>query len=230
MRLVVITPVGPGHEEYAKECRQSVKLEIERVRNETFVSIDHVVVDDTEGLLGRSRARNVGMENPADWYFFVDADDYVATGAFDRCDFSSPATFGAVAKSKREYAFNVFPCGWREIALYGSYGTLSMGFFLNAKLGMKFNEDLNAGEDYEFYMRLPNFTKVHDPLVEIGYRHNSAGGPKGYKRIDWIETCDAQIVKAVEANRAKYDLDGAAVLAKKVNSRKHAGQIQDSVC
>lgn len=230
MRLVVITPVGPGHEEYAKECIQSVKLEIERVRNETFVSIKHVIIDDTEGKLGRSKARNIGMESPSDWYFFVDADDRVAVGAFGRCDFAAPATFGAIQKIGGEYAFNVHPCGWREVALFGCYGTLSMGLFLNGKLGIKFNEELDAGEDYEFYMRLPSFSKVHDPLVEIGYNRNSAVGPRGYKRIDWIETCNAQIVKAVESNRAKYDLDGAAVLAKKVSPRKHTRPIQDAVC
>ena len=155
------------------------------------------------------------MAAPADWYFFVDADDRVSVGAFGRNDFAAPATFGAISKIGHGYAFNVHPCGWREVALFGCYGTLSMGFFLNASLGLRFNEDLDAGEDYEFYMRLPSFTKVAEPLVEIGYNRHSAGGPRGYKRINWIDTCNNEIAKAVKKDPAKYDLDGCSVLEKR---------------
>ena len=213
MRLVVITPVGPGHEEYARDCIDSVRIEKDRAPKEIWQSVEHKIIDDTEGKLGRSKARNIGMETPADWYFFLDADDRMAKGCLELCDYKSPATFGAIAKIGGEFCYNVFPCGWREVALFGAYGTLSMGFFYRGPL--RFNEALNAGEDYEFYMRLPSFTKVADPLCEIGYRRNSATGPRGYKRINWIDVCNEQIRTAVTKDTAKYDLDGAAVLAKR---------------
>src|ERR1041385_7053558 len=167
MRIVVITPVGPGHQEYVKECAASVRREIERCK--TF-SASHLIIDDTEGKLGRSKARNIGLETPADWYFLIDADDTMEPGALDLCDFESPATFGAInlkGQMKAGY-LNIYPCGWREIRRFGAVGTLSMGFFLRGDIGLKFNEGLDAGEDFEFYLRLPHFTKVESPLVEIG--------------------------------------------------------------
>lgn len=221
--LKIITPVGPGHEIYAKECAQSVKNEIERaIRVKQFSSIKHQIVDDTEGKLGRSAARNIAMCD-SDWYFFIDADDVMMTGALDRNDFDAPATFGALRKLNGEYSFNVYPCGWNDVAQYGCYGTLSMGFF--CRPGPRFNEDMDGAEDFEFYMRLPSFTKVAEPLVAIGYNRPSATGPRGYHRFDWIKACDAQVVAAVEKDPKKYDLDSGTLLAKKVDPRKHTRKL-----
>jgi hypothetical protein len=225
MRIVVITPVGPGHEEYARDCRESVRIEEDRAR----IKVKHLLIDDTGGKLGRSKARNIGMEEPADWYFFLDADDRMAKGALEAIDKRSPATFGLVAKINKEYAFNVMPCGWREVALYGCAGTLSMGFFLRADHKMPFNEDMDAGEDFEFYMRLPSFVKVDKPLALIGYNRPSATGPRGYERLDWTEVCNQQIVKAVKANPGKYDLGCHAVLAKKRSTRKNPQPVQETL-
>lgn len=217
MKLVVITPVGPWHEEYAKAAAASVEAAMRHSMGR-FTEVRHVIVDDTRGQMGRARARNCAMAEDADWYFFLDADDTMFPLALEYNDFDVPATFGAVWHDgmigKRKQ--NVYPCGWREIALCGARGTLSMGFFVDAALArnMRFREDIDVGEDYDFYMRLPRFTKVQPALVAIGYRLPSAGGPRGYVEVDWIGTCDAIIEAAVEREPDKYDLRGDAVLAK----------------
>jgi hypothetical protein len=95
-----------------------------------------------------------------------------------------------------------------------------MGFFCRADIAreLRFNEELNAGEDFEFYMRLHSFTKRDYPLAKIGYDLPSATGPRGYSSLDWVKICNGFIAAAVERNPAKYDLGGDAVLAKAVDS------------
>src|SRR6185369_8553529 len=189
MRLAVITPVGPGHEEIVRGAIASV----EAAAPGPF-SVRHVLIDDLYGNLGRSKARNRGMV-AADWYFFLDADDRMRPDALTLNDFDYEATFGAISLDGKITKENVQPCGWQEIARHGAFGTLSMGFFCHADVAqeLRFNEDLDAGEDFDFYMRLPNFTKIEKPLVDIGYSLPSAGGPRGYEKIDWVGVCNKVI-------------------------------------
>lgn len=60
---------------------------------------------------------------------------------------------------------------------------------------LRFNESLDVGEDFDFYMRLESFVKVPHVLVAIGYDQPSAGGPRGGDNRDWMETCK-QIVRS----------------------------------
>lgn len=221
MKLAVITPVGPGHGDYVEAARHSVAAAVQRGLGQ-FTSVVHRVVDDQRGEMGRSRARNFGMETEADadWFFFLDADDAMTPEALALNNFSVAATFGLVywqgCLEGRARRMNILPCGWRELALYGARGTLAMGFFVNAPLArsLQFSETMNIAEDYEFYVRLPTFTKVADPLAIIGYHLPSAGGPRGYGEVDWVGSCDKVIREAVVKEPNKYDLRGDAVLAK----------------
>lgn len=213
MRLAIITPVGPGHEQAVKRAQASVS----KARIGGFDCTAHVIIDDTEGSLGRSRARNQGMDRVrADWFFFLDADDQLHPDALTRNDFEASATFGAISLDGVRVRNNIWPCAWRDIALKGASGTLSMGFFCRADVARKlrFNEELDAGEDFEFYLRLPDFTKRKGPLVHIGRSIPSAHGPRGYERLDWTLVCNREIVKAVKMEPEKYDLGRYAVLAK----------------
>lgn len=217
MKLAVITPVGPGHDEISKRAIQSVA----KAKPGQFSSVRHVIVDDYKGRLGRSHARNLGMTVDADWYFFLDADDKMREDALMLNDFAVSATFGAVSLDGKITKENVFPCGWNEIAKHGSLGTLSMGFFCRADVArrLRFNESMDAGEDFDFYMRLPDFTKVASPLVDIGYSLPSAGGPRGYEKIDWTEIC----------NRVINDFGRDAVLAKAERSKTKPGSIREAL-
>ena len=61
LRVAVIIPVGPGHEALYTECRASVERAWRRGRG-PFVTMSLIAVDDTGGQLGRSQARNIGIE------------------------------------------------------------------------------------------------------------------------------------------------------------------------
>ncbi len=188
MRLAVITPVGPGHESILPLAALSV-LHLEY---HSFTEITHVVVNDTKGELGRSKARNLGMSTPADWYFFLDADDVMMPYATKFVKPQSVAVFGAIQVNGRVPPINKWPCCERK-ALYehGGEGTLCMGFFVKAEIAqeVRFDETLDKGEDFDFYMRLPSFYKVKPPLISVNSRIPSAGGPRGYKELDWHKTC-----------------------------------------
>lgn len=192
MRLVVVTPVGPGHENVVQYAKQTVR----QLELGPFDTISHKIIDDTEGKLGRSAARNLGMV-PADWYFFLDADDMVYSKATLNFNPMYSATFGAVKYNRKVSKANVWPCGWEEIKVHKARGTLSMGFFVRADVAneLKFNEDMDAGEDFDFYMRLPDFTKVALPLVSIGSHIPSAHGPRGYETLNWTKVCNEIIDK-----------------------------------
>lgn len=202
MKCVVVIPVGPGHEQLAERAASSARLSF--ADRGPFRSLEVVLVPDPEGLLGRSAARNLGMErNPADWHFLLDADDRMAPYAFTRIDLEYSATFGLVWLDGRMARNNVYPVTRETLFQKGALGTLSMGCFVRGDLGLRFDETLDAGEDFDFYMRLPDFTKVPWPLVDVGYSEPSAGGPRGYTEILWIEICNDVIRRYSKAHAAQ---------------------------
>ncbi|MCH7761743.1 glycosyltransferase family 2 protein [candidate division TA06 bacterium] len=186
MKLVVITPVGPGHESILPLAALSV-LHLEY---HEFTEIQHVIVNDTKGELGRSRARNLGMIN-ADWYFFLDADDVMMPYATRFVKGQPVAVFGAVQINGRVPPINKWPCGRDDLFKHGGEGTICMGFFVKAEIAqeLRFDETLDRGEDFDFYMRLPSFYKVKLPLVSVNSKIPSAVGPHGYEELDWHKTC-----------------------------------------
>lgn len=195
MKLSVITPVGPGHAGLARRCNASVKHAIEHSMG-VFDRVEHVFIEDHQGQLGRSAARNKGiLQVNSDWLFFLDADDEMEQDALTLCDVSHAATFGAVKLTVFGTRDNVYPCDLDYIKHFGAFGTLSMGFFCNTGVASKllFNESLDKGEDFDFYLRLPNWIKIQEPLVTIGDDQPSAGGPRGYRSIDWLAICQERI-------------------------------------
>jgi glycosyltransferase involved in cell wall biosynthesis len=195
VRVAVIIPVGPGHGVLSDRAVASVYAAWVQTRG-PFAHMNVTRIQDQEGKLGRSRARNQGMDAAAghyDWHFLLDADDMMMPDAFSLVDLTAPATFGAVCLNGQKYRWDVQPCT-REILLrMGAHGTLSMGCFLKGDLGLRFDEDLDVAEDFDFYMRLPGWTKRKEPLVSIGYNDPSAGGPRGYEEIDWVKACNRVI-------------------------------------
>lgn len=225
MKLAVITPVGPGHYGIVDAAIESVRLA--RLQNTRWGVVQHIIVNDCEGTLGRGRARNDGMQPGFDWYFFLDADDTMRSDALNLAMPDTQAVFGSLSLNGFKRAKNVHPCGWRELALHGARGTLSMGFFCRADVArrLQFDEALDAGEDFDFYLRLDNFTKLDRPLANIGYDLPSAIGPRGYVDIDWIGICNAMIVEAVGREPAKYDLRDNAVLEQAGSARCQSGDV-----
>lgn len=190
MNCVVVIPVGPGHGRLSIRAFASVQ-DAWAQNPGPFRELQTVLVDDMDGTLGRSRARNQGLDdNPADWHFLLDADDEMMPRAFGLASMTHPATFGAICLNGKVTLANRAKVTRETLLSYGARGTLSMGCFLYGNLGLRFDESLDIGEDFDFYLRLPGFLKVREPLVSIGYDQPSAGGPRGLASEGWVEACD----------------------------------------
>lgn len=202
MKCTVIIPVGPGHEGLSVKANQSVFNAWARGQG-PFDYLHVCLVPDHQGLLGRSKARNRALnELDSDWFFLMDADDEMMPDAFSLVDFNHTATFGEIYLSDRNYRNNVWPVTRETLFEKGAKGTLSMGFFLRGDCEVRFDETMDRGEDFDFYMRLPDFVKIQKPLVSIGYDKPSARGPRGYKKIEWQEICDAVIDRYRDSHTA----------------------------
>lgn len=197
MKVTVIVPVGPGHEALSKRAALSVSKAWASGAG-PFTSCGVALVPDLAGTLGRSEARNRGLDsNPADWHFLLDADDTMDLWAFERVVLGSPATFGAIYLNGHRYRHDTYPVTRDTLLVRGARGTLSMGCFVRGDLGLRFNPSLDLGEDFDFYMRLPGFVKLLEPLVHIDYRGLSAAGSRGRASsrgaAGWLAAANAAI-------------------------------------
>lgn len=194
LSCAVVIPVGPGHEAFSRDAAASVVRAWEHDPG-PFSSLQLAVVLDTDGRLGRSRARNQGLDShPADWHFLLDADDEMMPRAFLLVDLEAPATFGAVLLDGQVSPDNVWPLCKSDLRDRGALGTLSMGCWVRGDLGLRFREGFPVGQDFDFYCRLPSFVKRREPLVNIGYRKPRAGhGEKDREAVGWLYVCNAII-------------------------------------
>jgi hypothetical protein len=114
---------------------------------------------------------------------------------FGLVDVEEPATFGAVCLNGTIYRRNRWPVSRDTLFEHGADGTLSMGLFVRGDVARvtPFDESMDLAEDFDFYLRLPSFVKIQQPLVSIGYDRPSAGGPRGVppraQRPDWNAAC-----------------------------------------
>jgi hypothetical protein len=193
LSISVVIPIGPGHYELAAKALRSAQYAW-AMSHGPFGEINYATMLDLDGKRGRSNNRNRGMDCfPADWYFFLDAGDEMMPNAFDLVDLDAPATFGAVCIEGEIAKGNKHPVTRDILFEHGMRGTLNMGCFVNARLGLRFDEALRVGEDFDFYLRLPGFTKLAEPLVSIGRYLPSEGGPSCAGGKEWREACEAVI-------------------------------------
>jgi hypothetical protein len=169
LTCAVITPVGPGHADLLADCKASVERAWRSSRG-PFTRMEHVAVDDSRGELGRSRARNDGIRHAialeADWLFFLDADDLMAPDAFEEARAyvdDHDALWGLIvseAPGAGEPHLRIPQIvamdSLDELLLFDPFLTLQMGHFVRAAVAREigFNEALDAGEDFDYYLRL----------------------------------------------------------------------------
>lgn len=174
-----------------------------------FGVINVRVVDDTAGEKGRSAARNQAVDSSeAEWLFFLDADDVIHPEAFENVgrflgDFD--AIWGNI------YELNAGVVAWRwqvpriatyeQLVSFDPYLTLQMGHFVQRDRCLKFDEEMNTGEDWDYYLRMWRekcCIKIDKPLF-INQRGVHSQGPRAANGREWGEVVRPMVQKAREA-------------------------------
>lgn len=202
MKCVVITPLGPGHQQLVTECRLTVARAIQ-THTGAFSQIEHRIAEDSRGELGRSKARNLAVQQAlkagADWIFFLDADDGLL-----------PKAFAAVAPYLKNHdaiwgQIWEQPAGQKtvkprlpqvlrmdslpDLLLWDPYMTVQIGHFVRASVAAQnpFREDLDAGEDFEYYIRIwrkHRAAKVPEAFF-VNRRGMPSSGPRAANGNQW---------------------------------------------
>jgi FkbM family methyltransferase len=216
MKCAVVMPVGPGHEWLALDASESVDRAFQAAPG-PFSGYAVIEVDDTQGALGRSSARNQGVaravrEN-ADWIFFLDADDLMHPGAFavaaryiQRYD----AVWGAISELTEDEEGGILRQGqlmemssFPQLLANDPAGTLQIGHFVKSAIALAtpFNPDLDAGEDFDYYLRVWakfNCIKIPQPLF-FNRRGMHATGRRGGTGTQWWKAVRRVISEACVA-------------------------------
>jgi glycosyltransferase involved in cell wall biosynthesis len=233
MRCAVITPVGPGHERLFPECNQSVRAAIQHSQG-PFLEISTIVVDDTSGEKGRSSARNEAVRHAKsaniEWLFFLDADDLLFPDAFNlirRYVDEYDAIWGNIVEIPP--GSNQAALRWpqiltihniKELLVFDPRITLQMGHFVRTEVVFQnpFNEAMNTGEDFDYYLRLwSNFRciKILEPLF-INRRGMHSTGPRSANGRDWR----IAVGRRIDEYRRRYGLDCATDEVRKIINNK----------
>lgn len=193
-KIVVITPVGPGHCSYAHGIHAPV-------------GVEHIVIDDQRGDLGRSAARNAGMDaapNDTEWFMFLDADDEFAP------DFMSTASSAVQQHPHADVLLGTVmgvsqngcatfrheglsqDADWAkltEVPANNRYRICISGLFKASKARRhRFLEDMDKGEDIEFVLSMCAsgvYRANIGGLTWIRCDRPSADGPRGYRQLNW---------------------------------------------
>ncbi len=229
LKCAAVTPIGPGHVERARECRASIEAAWRHHRG-PFTELEFCFIDDSRGQLGRSKARNVGVqaarEAGADWIFFLDADDLMTPRAFSifagYCE-QFDAVWGLMAiKPSGEPDHHIrFPQALTlrsvdELLLLDPFITLLMGHFVrtSAALELAFDEAMDAGEDFDYYIRAwerYRCTKLAEVLsVNRSDRHSS--GPRAATADEWRAAATARLAAGMQ-KRGLHPCSSGAIAA-----------------
>lgn len=190
--LAVITPVGPGHSVLVEQCRRSVQ---NAMQNPTsfFSIIEHILINDLEGILGPSGARNLGIkkaiEKRVDWLLFLDADDLLIPGSLEHIGHyltAYEAIWGQI------YIFNgnegsayklpgqlEFTNNFRDILFTDPLLTIRTGHLLKRQVAIDvpFNEDMSSGEDFDHFLQIwtkYKCIKISQPICATRTQDQSA--------------------------------------------------------
>ncbi len=206
-RCAVVTPVGPGHEKLYDECLASVEKSFHE-RKGSFSEFMPIRIDDLDGRLGRSKTRNSGIkkavEHGAEWIFFLDADDIMSPPAFE---YVSPylsdydAIWGSTwviekCETEAKERPNQLPFLYsiEDVLSCDPFVTLQMGHFIKTSVALstQFNETLNTGEDFDFYLRV--WKKYRCIKISLPFFYNRRGyhskGPRSATGHEWRQNVE----------------------------------------
>lgn len=220
MKCGIITPIGPGHQAlFEARCRASVERALGYSRG-PFDEVTLYAMDDGEGRHGRSNRRNAAIaqavEDGIDWVFLLDADDELATNAFEafgRRLAEEPeidALWGLICEADAEGAPQLREDQPESLSSYAEflatppYLALQIGGFVRtaalARFG--FDERMDAGEDYKLYLQLWRHCacRKRPEIFFINRRDRHSTGPRAATGQDWRLTVDRLWAEAVAAH------------------------------
>lgn len=201
MKLDIVIPVGPGHEQLVNEAIQSVKIACLTSQG-PFKEVKIKAVDDTKGQMGRSSARNHAIQNSkAEWLFFLDADDLMHPMAMKNFqDFINyDAVWGKILEEREGCFFERYQIpeitDMQTLLDVDPYYTLQMGFFIKRQCMPLFDESMNTGEDWKAYLHIWSKYKCIKQSLPfmINRRGRHSIGPKSADGRDWMESVQGLI-------------------------------------
>lgn len=217
MKLCVLTPVGPGHLERAKEAEASVRDAWAKSPG-PFHELEHHGVFDLDGSRGRGATRNILLQDAlqagADWVFWLDADDLMHPDAFENFRIATEAAPGAAFhwgaiweqvgdKKPVERPGQAFPANLPELLDADPFLSLQIGYFANAdrQAFHPWREDLDAGEDFAMYLAIWKEESCHKGRLPffINRRGLSSHGPRGATGGQWRR----EVLAMLELERAR---------------------------
>lgn len=202
MKCCVIMPVGPGHQDIVSRAKDSVARAVAHGLG-AFQEVQVIEIDDTEGRLGRSHARNLAIreagERGIEWLFFLDADDLMLPSAFSDVEAllaDYDAIWGAIyvadlqAGQAVRRPEQISPLtSLEQVLLNDPYLTLQMGHFVRQEVAARypFDTQMDTGEDFDYYLRLwknQRCIKIDTPLF-LNVRGQHSSGPRSAHGGDW---------------------------------------------
>ena len=227
MKIGIITPVGPGHDEIYEICKQSI-VNAWKQNNGPFTELEIIAMPDPDGQQGRSARRNDGIKlaknNQCHWLFFLDADDLMSPSAFmevtpylNKYD----AIWGAICEmpygqfEKLKIRENQLKSTEDvvDVLIKDPYHTLQMGHFVKTDIALEigFDSSIHVGEDFKYYLQVCHKYKfIKCPKIFfINQRGRHSTGPLSSDGQEWRSSVQNEIKRVVSEREviAKVYLD-----------------------
>ena len=214
MKLGIITPIGPGHENAYRSCSASIDAAIKKGTG-AFKNVEKIPVYDLHGEIGRSAARNKGIRLAAhlncDWVFFLDADDLLFDEAFigtapylENYD----AIWGIICEAPYNRLDQVKVRENQTIPLLriedflanDPFVTLQMVTFVRRSIvdRISFDETTETGEDFKFYIALWKDCRCikTNKIFFVNIRGNHSIGPRSANGQMWRTAVQRELSNA----------------------------------
>lgn len=246
MKLAVITPVGPGHQDLLRDsCAPSLAQAMAWTMG-PFSEIRHLVMDDTEGCHGRSARRNEGLAQAraegADWVFFLDADDVLAPNAFEafgRCLAEEPdleavwgliCTFDGEGEPELREEQPARIDSRAEFLRTPPYLAVQIGGFVRTPVAVAigFDTTMDTGEDYRFYRALwaGHRCAKRPEIFFVNRRGAHSTGPRSATGQDWTRSVTRQWAEDLAGAEIFVEIDDGAGLPARMRLTNPADLIQ----